>query len=104
MDVPAPEKRLCKRHNRPIQPSRWLAGQRISGCSKCNNERPIYLKNKHKYETSEKGKMMDLRHKAGKKIERNKRSSSWRDNRLTSFELFMRITGLTESQLMFPRR
>lgn len=37
-DIPLPEERLCKKHKRPIIPSRWLNGSRTSGCSKCGRE------------------------------------------------------------------
>lgn len=104
LDVPPPEQRLCKKHGRPIQPSKWRHGDRTTGCARCKNTDPSYLTRKHKYEISEKGKMMDVRHKAVKAIERNKRSTSWRENRLTPLELFMRLTGMTEEQLSFPRR
>jgi hypothetical protein len=37
--IPPPAQRLCKIHRRPICPSVWIHGGRISGCSKCMNER-----------------------------------------------------------------
>jgi len=37
--VPPPEQRLCRKHNRPILPSRWLNRSRTSGCARCVNER-----------------------------------------------------------------
>jgi hypothetical protein len=37
--VPPPEKRLCKKHGRPICPSAWLDGRRTSRCAKCIYER-----------------------------------------------------------------
>ena len=104
LDAPPPEQRLCKKHGRPILPSQWREGHRNTGCAKCLNTHPGYLKKKHRYETSEKGKIMDRRHYAGKAIERNKRSTTWNGGRLTPLELFMRLTGMTEEQLSFPRR
>ena len=39
VDLPPPEKRLCRKHGRPIQPSAWKAGYRTIRCAKCNKER-----------------------------------------------------------------
>jgi hypothetical protein len=38
-EVPAPEQRLCKKHERPIIPHNWKHGNRNVGCSRCENER-----------------------------------------------------------------
>lgn len=45
IEIPPPEKRLCKRigkdgvpHMRPIQPSSWRRGCRAFGCAKCDSE------------------------------------------------------------------
>ena len=38
MKIPSPEQRLCFKHNKPIQPSKWLEGYRYRGCFKCNQE------------------------------------------------------------------
>ena len=37
-EVPPPEERVCKRHNKPICPSRWRNGLRNCGCSRCGTE------------------------------------------------------------------
>jgi hypothetical protein len=37
--VPPPEKRLCKKHGKPIYPSKWLEKHRTTECSKCVNNR-----------------------------------------------------------------
>src|SRR5271157_4014828 len=36
--VPPPEKRICKKHGRPIKPAAWRNGYRSMGCSRCFNE------------------------------------------------------------------
>jgi hypothetical protein len=38
-EIPPPEQRLCKRHNKPIKPSNWVRRNRNRGCSQCDNER-----------------------------------------------------------------
>ena len=38
MEIPPPEQRLCKKHGKPIQPSRWKYGRRTSGCTTCTNK------------------------------------------------------------------
>src|SRR5690348_1471707 len=35
-EVPPPEKRLCKKHGRPIFPSDWKHGNRLTGCASCS--------------------------------------------------------------------
>lgn len=39
MKIPSPNKRLCKKHNRPICPSVWLKGSRNVGCGRCAYEK-----------------------------------------------------------------
>jgi hypothetical protein len=38
-EIPPPEKRLCRKHGKPICPIRWKRGCRTSECSKCTTER-----------------------------------------------------------------
>jgi hypothetical protein len=35
LKIPPPEERLCVKHGRPITPSAWKKGCRISECAKC---------------------------------------------------------------------
>jgi hypothetical protein len=37
--IPPPQKRLCKKHKRPITPHQWLNRHRTTQCSKCLNEK-----------------------------------------------------------------
>jgi hypothetical protein len=37
--IPPPEKRLCRKHGRPITPSHWIRGHKTSDCAKCTNTR-----------------------------------------------------------------
>ena len=81
---------LCIKHGRPIQPAMWRHGSRTTGCARCKNTEPGYLKRKHKYETSDRGRMMDIRHKASKSIDKVRRGL----RRPTDpFALFTRLTG-----------
>jgi hypothetical protein len=99
--IPLPEKRLCKKHGRPVLVSQWKQGHRNTGCAKCLNSYPGYLKKKHRYETSDRGKIMDTRHKAGKAAQRIRNN---KQRPINPLELFARITGLTLEQMNFPRR
>lgn len=100
-ELPPPEKRLCKIHGRPVSPSKWRSRRRTTGCSRCSNTEPGYLKRKHRYETSARGKALDRRHKASKGIDKIRRGMK---RPAKPIDLFSRLTGLSPDQMNFPRR
>lgn len=100
-EVPPSEQRLCKIHNRPILPHQWKNRHRTTGCARCRNTTPGYLKRKHRYETSARGKMMDRRHKASKGLDKVRRGLQRSPDPIA---LFFRLTGMLPDQMNFPRR
>jgi len=63
VQLPPPQERLCKKHERPICPSRWKSGHRTTGCWVC-----MYRYASHrKYEHSEKGRKRSQKYRASEK-------------------------------------